>query len=62
MYLKKMIEKNISLQLKSLYGQENIVCLPPGKLLTSTKKKKQKIRFHQQSHIVSSQQNKNRGL
>lgn len=54
MYLKKMIEKNISLQLKSLYGQENIVCLPPGKLLTYTKKKK-KIRFHQQSHIVSSQ-------
>lgn len=40
MYLKKMIEKNISLQLKSLYGQENIVCLPPGKLLTYTKKKK----------------------
>lgn len=42
MYLKKMIEKNISLQLKSLYGQENIVCLPPGKLLTYTKKKKKK--------------------
>ena len=61
MYLKKMIEKNISLQLKPLYGQENIVCLPPGKLLTYTKKKK-KIRFHQQSHIVSSQQSKNRGL
>ena len=40
MYLKKMIEKNISLQLKPLYGQENIVCLPPGKLLTYTKKKK----------------------
>ena len=40
MYLKKMIEKNISLQLKSLYCQENIVCLPPGKLLTYTKKKK----------------------
>lgn len=60
MYSKKTIEKNLSLQLKSLYGQENIVCLPPEKLLTYTKKKK-KIRFHQQSHIVSSQQN-DRGL
>ena len=43
MYLKKMIEKNISLQLKPLYGQENIVCLPPGKLLTYTKKKKNQV-------------------
>lgn len=40
MYSKKTIEKNLSLQLKSLYGQENIVCLPPEKLLTYTKKKK----------------------
>lgn len=39
MYSKKTIEK-ISLQLKSLYGQENVVCLPPGKL-TYTKKKNQ---------------------
>lgn len=63
MYPKKMIEKNLSLQLKSLYGQENIACLPPGKLLTYTKPNQTKPnRFHQQSHIVSSQQNKNRGL
>ena len=63
MYPKKTIGKNLSLQLKSLYGQKkkkNTACLLPGKLLTYTKKKQN--RFHQQSHIVSSQQNKNRGL
>lgn len=43
MYSKKTIEKNLSLQLKSLYGQENIVCLPPEKLLTYTKKKKNQV-------------------
>ena len=42
MYPKKTIGKNLSLQLKSLYGQKkkNTACLLPGKLLTYTKKNK----------------------
>lgn len=64
MYPKKTIEKNLSLQLKSLYGQKKHCLLASRKVINlyQKNKKKNQNRFHQQSHIVSSQQNKNRGL